>query len=74
MPQQRKKEPRQLPVQLNVKIPWSFREFLSDQAEQEGLSLNKLVTQVLMAEFGTAYQRQEATYTRHETKDAGATS
>ena len=74
MTTKRMKDPRQLPVQLNVNVPWSFREFLIDQAEQEGLSLNKLVTRVMMAEFGTAYQRREATYTRHETKDAGATS
>ena len=54
MTTQRNKDPRQLPVQLNVNVPWSFREFLIDQAKQEGLSLNKLVTRVLMAEFGTA--------------------
>ena len=57
-------DPRQLPVQLNVQIPWSFREFLIDQAELEGLSLAKLVTRVLMAEYGTAYRRQEMTYDR----------
>ena len=65
--QQRNKDPRQLPVQLNVNIPWSLREFLIDQAEKEGLSLNKLVKRVILAEFGAAY-------TRSETKHEGATS
>ena len=61
--QTRSKDPRQLPVQLNVLVPWSLREFLIVQAEKEGLSLNKLVRRCLMAEFGSAYTRSE---TRHE--------
>lgn len=59
-------DPRGLPVQLNVQIPWSFREFLIEQAELEGLSLAKLVKRVLMAEYGTAWRRMEMTYEREQ--------
>ena len=70
----RQKDPRQLPVQLNVNIPWSLREFLINQAETEGLSLAKLVEKVILAEFGTAYELQETAIVRADTKGAGATS
>jgi hypothetical protein len=68
------KDPRQLPVQLNVQIPWSFREFLSAQAERDKTSLNKLCIAALRDKYGAEYDRQEAGKTRTATREVGATA
>jgi len=56
----RQKDPRLLPVQLNVKVSWSFREFLIAEAARQGKSLNQLVGDTLMDTYGKAYERDEA--------------
>ena len=54
---QRVKDPRQLPVQLNVSLPWSFREFLHAQARKEKISLNKLAVDALREKYGAELRR-----------------
>jgi hypothetical protein len=64
----RTKDPRQIPVQLNVSIPWAFREYLSEKAAAERTSLNKLCVDVLFKAFGEGFTAAEARGTRTETK------
>jgi len=67
------KDPRQLPVQLNVALPYSFREFLRARADQDKISLNKLCIDALRAKYGREYDADEALKVRGDTADAGAT-
>jgi len=53
-------DPTKLPVQLNVNVPWDFKEFLRNKAEAEGTSQNKLVVNCLMAKFGSEFARGQA--------------
>jgi hypothetical protein len=77
---QKQRDPRQLPVQLNVQIPWAFREFLGAQAEREGTSLNKLCVGALRDKYGKDFDLAESRIARgpqlarEETRLAGATS
>lgn len=71
---QRVKDPRQLPVQLNVSLPWSFREFLHAQAKRDKISLNRLAVDALRDKYGAAYDAQEAGRGRRQTSEAGATA
>jgi hypothetical protein len=68
------KDPRQLPVQLNVQVPWAFREFLSGQAERNKTSLNKLCVEALREKYGKDFDLAESRITRHSTRLEGATS
>jgi hypothetical protein len=49
-----------LPVQLNVKAPWAFREFLIGEAARQNKSLNQLVIDTLTDSYGKAYTQEEA--------------
>jgi len=71
---QRVKDPRQLPVQLNVSLPWAFREFLHAQAQKEKISLNKLCVEMFREKYGAEFEAQEAGRSRRQTSQAGATS
>jgi len=55
----RQKDPRLLPVQLNVKVPWSFREFLIAEAARQSKSLNQLIGDTLMEAYEKEYLEQE---------------
>ena len=54
------KDPTKLPTQLNVQIPWDFKEFLRDKARFEGTSQNKLVISALMDKYGREFARGQA--------------
>jgi hypothetical protein len=71
---QKQKDPRQLPVQLNVQVPWAFREFLGAQAERDKTSLNKLCVEALRDKYGKDFDIAESRITRHSTRLEGATS
>ena len=73
-PTSRIKDPRQLPVQLNVTMPWAFREYLRAQAEEQKVSLNKLCVEALQAKYGRGYTSDEALKVRGSTAEAGATA
>jgi hypothetical protein len=68
----RQKDPRQLPVQLNINVPWAFREFLIEQADMKHMSLNKLCADVLVKEYGAAFGKAEADYAKELTRNTGA--
>ena len=53
-------DPTKLPVQLNVNVPWDFKEFLRRKAADEGTSQNRLVVNTLMAKFGSEFARSQA--------------
>lgn len=44
----RVKDPKQLPVQLNVPVPWEYREHLIRVAQDRQISLAQLVRDSLM--------------------------
>ena len=58
-------DPRHLPVQLNIRVPWDFREELYRISKKRGVSLNSLVVDVLQREYLD---------TKQQTRDAGSTS
>ncbi len=60
-------DPTQLPVQLNVNVPFHFRETLRGIATKRRVSLNSLVVEALEKEY-------LATEVHAQTRDAGATS
>ena len=41
-------DPLQVKVQLNVKVPWEYREHLIRTALERGVSLNMLINNALM--------------------------
>ena len=41
-------DPQDLAVQLNVKVPWHYREQLVREAREKGTSLNRLVVNALV--------------------------
>lgn len=43
--------PEDSPVQLNVKVPWHYREQLVAMARDQGLSLNRLVVNGLVRSY-----------------------
>jgi hypothetical protein len=63
---ERIRDPRQLPVQLNVKIPFDFREHLYQISKRQGVSMTSLVVDALRKEY--------LPDPKDETRDAGATS
>lgn len=67
---QREKDPTQLPVQMNVKIPWQLREDMTLIARRNNVSLAQLTRDALME----GLKRDLAELGREKTRDAGATS
>lgn len=47
-PVSRRTSPEDVPVQLNVKVPWHYREQLVRVAREKGTSLNRLVVNALV--------------------------
>jgi predicted HicB family RNase H-like nuclease len=43
--------PEDVPVQLNVKVPWHYREQLIRTAHERGISLNRLVVNALVRSY-----------------------
>jgi len=43
--------PEDVAVQLNVKVPWHYREQLVRMAKEKGLSLNRLVVNGLVRSY-----------------------
>ena len=54
--QSRATDPTKLPVQMNIKIPWDFREFLRLEAHQRKVSLNELVREALNDKFAREFK------------------
>lgn len=44
-------DPRDVSVQLNVKVPWHYREQLVRMAKDKGTSLNRLVVNGLVRSY-----------------------
>jgi predicted HicB family RNase H-like nuclease len=44
----KRQSPEDVSVQLNVKVPWHYREQLVRMAKESGLSLNRLVINALV--------------------------
>jgi predicted HicB family RNase H-like nuclease len=65
----RQTDPRQLPVQLNVKVPWQLREELTDIATEQHISLNELVNKAIVK----GLRPELAELARRATSEAGAT-
>lgn len=65
MKPQRTKDPTQLPVQINLRIPFYLREALVDIAHSRNMSQSELVrdalTKALQPELSTR-QREESTF------------
>jgi predicted HicB family RNase H-like nuclease len=47
----RRQEARNVSVQLNVKVPWHYREQLVAMAKEQGVSLNRLVVNGLVRSY-----------------------
>jgi hypothetical protein len=60
----REKDPRQLPVQLNITIPWAFKEYLIEVAEKNQMGLAQVVRKALDNEYGPGYTRSETARVR----------
>lgn len=67
---QREKDPTQLPVQMNIKIPWQLREDMTVIAKRHKVSLAQLTREALVR----GLSRDLTELGREKTKDAGATS
>ena len=61
-------DPNKIPVQLNVKVPFEFRELLYSVAKRRKVSLTDLVYDVLRREFAPTHEELQ-----QETRQAGAT-
>jgi len=66
----RETDPTQLPVQLNIKIPWQIREDMVTIAREKSIPFAKLARDALMSGLKDDLTRLG----REKTKDAGATS
>jgi len=44
-------DPQDVAVQLNVKVPWHYREQLVREAKEKGLSLNRFVVNGLVRAY-----------------------
>lgn len=47
----RRRDAPDIAVQINVRIPWHYRETLINLAESRGMSLNRLVVNALVAAY-----------------------
>jgi predicted HicB family RNase H-like nuclease len=50
-PDNRRLDPQDVPVQLNVKVPWHYREQLVREAKERGVSLNRHVVNGLVRSY-----------------------
>lgn len=55
---ERTTDPSKINVQMNIKIPWDFREYLREQALLEERSLNALVRNALSEKYGKEFIRR----------------
>lgn len=55
----REKDPRQLPVQLNITIPWAFKEYLIKHGERTKTPLAQVVREALDDKYGPGFARSE---------------
>lgn len=53
-------DPNKIPVQINFKVPFDFREFLYTTADQKGTSLSALVADALNDKYGAQFARSQA--------------
>lgn len=67
---QREKDPTQLPVQMNIKIPWQLREDMTEIAKRRNVSLAQLARDALFEGLSDDL----AILGKEKTKAAGATS
>ncbi len=44
-------DPVDIPVQLNIRVPWHYREQLIAEARKQGVSFNRLITNCLVRAF-----------------------
>ena len=65
---QRLRDPNKVPVQLNVKIPFEFREKLYAIAKRRKKSLNSLVYEALKHAYDPKVEE-----VRQDTREAGST-
>jgi predicted HicB family RNase H-like nuclease len=61
----RQTDPKQIKVQLNVRIPWELREKVIAVAEKRRMSVNTLILQLI--------ERELDVNVHQATKNAGAT-
>jgi len=47
----RRRDADEVSVQINVRVPWHYRETLIRTAEERGMSLNRLVINALVASY-----------------------
>ena len=47
----RRRDAEDISVQINVRVPWHYRETLIALAESRGMSLNRLVINALVAAY-----------------------
>jgi len=52
--------PQNMKVQMNVHVPWDFREFLKAKAKSERVSLNQLVNDALMKSYGNEFVAKQS--------------
>jgi hypothetical protein len=68
------KDPSKIGVQLNVKVPWDYREMLVSEAKERHTSLNAIVREALDDRYGVAYLKLSADQVKQATRGAGATT
>ena len=54
------KDPSKIPVQLNVKIPFDFRDYLYSVADREQISITEVVEKALMDKYGRDFTHELA--------------
>ena len=54
------KDPTKIPVQLNIQVPWDFKQFLERKASSDKTSQNKLVLKALMNAYGREFAHEQA--------------
>ena len=60
MTEQRIKDPNKIAVQINIKVPFDFREFLYTVAESKNTTLTTMLRDMLYQQYGSAFTRREA--------------
>lgn len=48
-------DPRKVPVQFNIKIPWEWKQFLEEKAAADRTSQNKLAYEALQRSYGREF-------------------
>ena len=60
-------DPEQLPVTVNLRLPWAYHQFLKRKATDRGSSFNALVMDALDRRYASEFVREQ-------TRSEGATS